>query len=363
MKRGIRTAAFLFMFIAGTLSVFAAGGPPEPSSASDTLLCISRSYDNNAGDDTSAVEKYTLVVRGPENREISISAGSWNNYTTGLRAGSYTATELQAYRVSDNAITHKGRINIPFTMQAGHITIFPAKLITVLNRSGDGSLTQQCELKPLSSSQTRAILDDVKGYEGFSWSWNNRSYEVAQNIRGTVLDNSTAVVQSSPTNPQGQPASSSSTAESSQPPQPPPSSGSSIPASSSIGVLDITPKQGVSEMEADIVTDFVYDALYRYSADRYMIISRQNREAILAEHEFSMSGFCDDTSCALEVGRYLSADFVIIGSFTKFGTKYYISLQLVDVNTTRVVGSAREGADDLDGIAAVAVDSCVANIF
>lgn len=116
-------------------------------------------------------------------------------------------------------------------------------------------------------------------------------------------------------------------------------------------------------MEADIVTDFVYDALYRYGGRRFMIISRQNRESILAEHQFSMTGFCDDASCALEVGRYLAADYVIIGSFTKFGTKYYLSLQLVDVNTTRVSGSAREGADDLDGIAAYAVDTCVEGIF
>ncbi len=121
-----------------------------------------------------------------------------------------------------------------------------------------------------------------------------------------------------------------------------------------IGVLDINPLQGVSAVEAKIVTDFVYDALYRYGGGEYMIISRQNREAGLAEQKFSMGGFCNDIACALEVGRYLSADYVVIGSFTKFAGKYYLSLQLVDVNTTGVAGSAREGADDLDGIAATA---------
>ncbi len=130
-----------------------------------------------------------------------------------------------------------------------------------------------------------------------------------------------------------------------------------------VGLLDIIPLQGVSAVEARIVTDFVYDALYRYGGGEYMIISRQNREAILAEHEFSMSGFCDNTICAQEVGRYLSADYVVIGSFAKYGRKYYVSLKLVDVNTTAVVGKALEGADDLDGIAATAVDACVAGVF
>ena len=130
-----------------------------------------------------------------------------------------------------------------------------------------------------------------------------------------------------------------------------------------IGVLDISAKQGVSEMEADIVTDFVYDALYSYSNEKYDIISRQNREAILDEHKFSLSGLCDDTKCAIEVGRYLSADFVIIGTFTKFGSKYYLSLQMVDVNTTVVTGSSRNGANNLDVIAESVVDKCVSEIL
>lgn len=363
MKQGIICSAIIILFFAAAFPLFAGPGAPEPSSASDTLLCISRNYDNNAGDDTSAIEKYTLLLQGPENREISLTAASWDSYTTGLRPGSYTAVELSARRVSDNYITKKSRINVPFSIQAGHITIFPARLSCILKRSGDGTLVQTGELRALSSSESKSILDGLRNSETFSWSWNSQSYAVAGNIQGALLDGSAAATSAANPNPTTPAASPTPAAPAAQPPTPPPSSGSSIPLSSSIGVLDITPKQGVSEMEADIVTDFVYDALYRYSADRYMIISRQNREAILAEHEFSMSGFCDDTSCALEVGRYLAADYVIIGSFTKFGTKYYISLQLVDVNTTRVAGSAREGADDLDGIAATAVDSCVSAIF
>ena len=130
-----------------------------------------------------------------------------------------------------------------------------------------------------------------------------------------------------------------------------------------IGVLDITPRQGVSEQEAEIVTDFVFAALYQYGSDKYSIISRQNREKILTEHAFLYSGFSDDTSSALEAGKYLSADYVVIGTFTKFGSRYYISLQLVDVNTTKVIGSAREGADNLDVIASTAIEICVAGLF
>ena len=134
-------------------------------------------------------------------------------------------------------------------------------------------------------------------------------------------------------------------------------------AQKTVGILDITARDGVSASEASGVTDFVYEALHRFGAGKYQIISRQSREAILAEHRFSMSGYCDDTACALEVGKYLAADYVIIGSFMKFGSRYYLSLQLVDVNTTVVAGSAREGAETLDEVAERVVDACVKGVF
>ena len=129
-----------------------------------------------------------------------------------------------------------------------------------------------------------------------------------------------------------------------------------------LGIMDLTAKQGVSKGDADILTDFVFDAVYRFGRGHYKIIARDQRKTLLKELEFAASDLCDDIECALEVGKYLAADYMIVGSFMKFGRKYYVSLWMVNVNTTEVEGSTRYDADDYDGIAQI-VDDSVKELF
>ena len=123
-----------------------------------------------------------------------------------------------------------------------------------------------------------------------------------------------------------------------------------ISAQSSLGILDLVAKQGVSKADASALTDFVYDAAYKLGKEKYTIIARNQRDAVLAEHEFSLSDACDEQKCALQVGEYLAADYVIAGAFQKFGGKYYVFLMMVNVSTTEVEGTARYSATDYDGI-------------
>lgn len=110
-----------------------------------------------------------------------------------------------------------------------------------------------------------------------------------------------------------------------------------------LGIMDLAAREGVSAKEALIVTEFIFTAAYQYGAVKYRIIARSQRDELLAEYKFALSGLCDDTSCAVEIGKYLTAEYMIVGSFTKFGNKYYITLQLANVTTTSVEGSSRMG--------------------
>ena len=115
-----------------------------------------------------------------------------------------------------------------------------------------------------------------------------------------------------------------------------------------LGIMDLSAKEGVSEGDADAVTDFVFGAVYKFAGDQYRIIARNLRDTLLTEQQFALSGLCDDVTCALEVGKYLAAEYMLVGTFTKFGSKYYISFTLVNVNTTEVSGTARIDAPDYD---------------
>ena len=48
------------------------------------------------------------------------------------------------------------------------------------------------------------------------------------------------------------------------------------------------------------------------------------RETVLKELEFSMSG-CTDESCMLEVGKMLSAELIVGGSISQLGSKIVLS--------------------------------------
>jgi hypothetical protein len=82
-------------------------------------------------------------------------------------------------------------------------------------------------------------------------------------------------------------------------------------------MVDISAKDGISKGEASFVTDFLYNAIYNYVKSDYNIIARSVRDQVLAEHEFALSGLCNDTDCALEIGKMLASDFMIFGTAGK----------------------------------------------
>ena len=100
-----------------------------------------------------------------------------------------------------------------------------------------------------------------------------------------------------------------------------------------ISLLDLT-----GSADANVVTDFVSDALYEIVGSDYRIIDRSMRDSILREQEFSLSGLCDEIACALEVGRLLAADYLVLGRFTILEEERHLVLRLVNVNTSEIEG-------------------------
>jgi len=72
----------------------------------------------------------------------------------------------------------------------------------------------------------------------------------------------------------------------------------------------------------------------------------------------NVSDACDDTSCQVEIGKLVQAQKLITGDLTKFGSKYILSLKLVDIQTgTSEFGTEDQCAcpeDQLDNLVAVA---------
>jgi uncharacterized protein (TIGR02145 family) len=98
--------------------------------------------------------------------------------------------------------------------------------------------------------------------------------------------------------------------------------------------------QGEEESSAKILTEALADEILRLRKTRVM--ERSQMETILKEQGFQQSGACDKTDCAVEVGRILGIDRMVVGSIGKLGTTHTLSLRALDVATGEVVASTRK---------------------
>jgi hypothetical protein len=112
-----------------------------------------------------------------------------------------------------------------------------------------------------------------------------------------------------------------------------------------IALLDFTP-ENTRQTYARAVRNLFEVSLYK--SGRFSILERNKMEIILKEQGFQMSG-CTDTSCAVQIGKILSADMVVIGSLNKLG-RYTITAKIIHVRHGRVELADSETAETEDGI-------------
>lgn len=106
-----------------------------------------------------------------------------------------------------------------------------------------------------------------------------------------------------------------------------------------LAVMDLRCGKGVDQDIGVALTDVVIEELVKLK--KYTLIDRANRDKILGEVGFQMIG-CVDESCTVEAGRILGVGKIAVGSITKIGDTYLVSLQLINVETAAVEIAERE---------------------
>ncbi len=99
-----------------------------------------------------------------------------------------------------------------------------------------------------------------------------------------------------------------------------------------VALLNITAKN-TSATYGEVVGDILEVAIYK--TGRFDLLERNRVSSILKEQDFQGSG-CTDEACAVEIGKLLSAEMVILGSIIKLGS-FTITLKLVDIQKGRVI--------------------------
>ena len=135
----------------------------------------------------------------------------------------------------------------------------------------------------------------------------------------------------SPSSPQDQPI---------PPPPPPPPAAVPTEADSSpipcpvegqrmsVAVYPINPA-GAEASLAAAMTELLTSKLT--SSPQLRVIEEAMLKTVMERQAMNISDACDDTICQVEIGKLVQAQKIITGGLTKFGSKYILSLKLVDV--------------------------------
>jgi len=100
-----------------------------------------------------------------------------------------------------------------------------------------------------------------------------------------------------------------------------------------VAVTELQIREGVTKGKAGLLTDILRSELI--GTNLFIVMSRDDQDAILKELAFQASGACDSTSCLVEMGQALGIEKMIGGSVGKLGRKYAITVKMIDIKTSR----------------------------
>ena len=133
-----------------------------------------------------------------------------------------------------------------------------------------------------------------------------------------------------------------------------------------IAVLNLDAK-GVSQVEAEVLSDklrshitqVISSQKYRKTKDKdvYDVVERESMDKIFEQFDIQNTG-CVSDSCAIEFGKMLQVDRIIIGTIGKIGETFSVSTRIIDIGSSRTIAIAdrqhRGSIDDV--ISTVIVD-------
>jgi hypothetical protein len=99
-------------------------------------------------------------------------------------------------------------------------------------------------------------------------------------------------------------------------------------------LVPLTAQGGVSSNSIPIITDTLYAALLK--SQWFRLVTREDMAKLLAEHKLQMSEICDSSTRAVEFGKIMNAEKMLIGTASKLGTTYQVVLKLVNVETGEI---------------------------
>ncbi|HEY6001421.1 MAG TPA: hypothetical protein VIV57_01025 [Anaeromyxobacter sp.] len=127
-----------------------------------------------------------------------------------------------------------------------------------------------------------------------------------------------------------------------------------------IAVLDVRAVQGVAPGTAAILTAIVVDGASR----GFDVISQSDVAAMIGfEKQRQMLGCAEDSGCLAEIGGALGVDYVLSGQVGQIGSRYHLSLRLLDSRKAKVASRVARFSERDDDALAAAAQAAVADLM
>ncbi len=108
----------------------------------------------------------------------------------------------------------------------------------------------------------------------------------------------------------------------------------SMYAAHTVAIMDFQPK-GVDKNSVSIVTDLFRDMLF--GKHIFTVVDRASMQQILKEQNLQQSLGCNSEECAVQIGKILGVNSMIIGTLGKLGDAYILSVRMVSIENAKIV--------------------------
>lgn len=104
-----------------------------------------------------------------------------------------------------------------------------------------------------------------------------------------------------------------------------------------IAVIPVTGDEGLTAQQLNFLTGQLSAELVKTKA--FTVLDRGQMEYILKEQGFQQGGACNSSECQVQMGQLLGVEYIVAGSLVRFGRKYALRADYIDVGTGKVTQS------------------------
>ncbi|MBI4977105.1 MAG: hypothetical protein HZC28_06450 [Spirochaetes bacterium] len=112
-----------------------------------------------------------------------------------------------------------------------------------------------------------------------------------------------------------------------------------------VGVIAFTAESGVAASDAATINSMFNGELVL--SKKFELLDRSQMDNMLKEAEFQQTG-CTSSECAVQVGKMLNMQKMFFGTLSKLGNKYFILINLIDIESSKVDHYVKYRFDSLE---------------